>query len=173
MTAQAPFLVVPQEPQAQVPGAINLDFEELTGDMIVSIATKGSVVAQTTLAQLAVFFGGAGSMARIDLPIIVPSGIAGTSGAAPLNSGVLTGLILPNGFQPTDLTLLASEDGISYFPVLTPASAPWTLTIPRAIGAAGAFIQLPESGWVGANFLKLVSAAAQGTLQNVILIATV
>lgn len=55
MTAQAPLLVVPPNPLAQVPGAINLVAAQLTPDMIVTIATKGSVVAQTTLSNLFAF----------------------------------------------------------------------------------------------------------------------
>lgn len=53
MPEQPPILSVPVNTKAAVPGATNLTEAELTGDMIVSLATAGSGAAQSTLNDIA------------------------------------------------------------------------------------------------------------------------
>lgn len=168
MPSQAPLLVVPPA-KAQVPGALNLNADELTGDMIVFLAVRGSQAAQTTLDQLQSWLGG---MARVDLPLVIPAAANTPSNTVNLIGGAFSSLILPPGFQPTTLTLLGSEDGVNFFPVYATNNAPWSLQINGVVAAPGRLIQIPEPSWVHVNYLQMMSSGAQGAPQPVVLVSS-
>lgn len=67
---------------AKIPGALNINAANLTGDMIIEVGTTGPRTAQTTLANLGQFFG-------ID-PDIVNTPLT-TAGAGTLTATALTG----------------------------------------------------------------------------------
>lgn len=73
---------------AAIPGAINLDADELTDDMIVALGTTGPRSAQTTLANIAQYVGSE-SLGNVSNTNISTVG-AGTLTAAGLKGGLIT-----------------------------------------------------------------------------------
>ena len=73
---------------AKIPGAINLDADELTDDMIVALGTTGPRSAQTNLGNLAQYVQGE-SLGNVSNTAITTVG-AGTLTAAALKGGLIT-----------------------------------------------------------------------------------
>lgn len=90
---------------AKIPGAINVDADDLTGDMIVGVGTTGPQDAQTTLSNLAQYFSEASAGNTVNTAI-------STAGAGTLTAaGLLGGLITrtgPTGAY-TDTTATAAQ----------------------------------------------------------------